>query len=114
VSTKPFAIRNTPRAKITEYLLNENHPVGGGKAAFFFRFGFSAERWHVLAAALDDHPIRNPVENETVTAFGTKHLVRCASNSGWSKSLHRHRLDHGGWDFEARDSLSRRQDRARS
>jgi len=59
VSTKPFAFRNTPRAKITEYLLNENHPVGGGKAAFFFRFGFSAERWHVLAAALDDHPIRN-------------------------------------------------------
>ena len=29
-------------AKITRYLLNPAHPVGGRKAAFFLRFGFTS------------------------------------------------------------------------
>ena len=27
-------------AKLTEYLLNPDHPIGGDKASFFTRFGF--------------------------------------------------------------------------
>lgn len=31
------------RVKIVGYLLNREHPDGSGKAAFFERFGFTAE-----------------------------------------------------------------------
>ena len=70
----PFKIT---KAKITEYLLNKEHPVGGSKAAFFTRFGFSIEQWQSMAAALDDHPKRNPVRQTKDTEYGTKHVVSC-------------------------------------
>ena len=44
-----------PKEKITLYLLNAQHPKGGGKAIFFMRFGFSSERWEQLANALLTH-----------------------------------------------------------
>lgn len=31
-----------PEQKITLYLLDPTHPVGGSKASFFLRFGFTA------------------------------------------------------------------------
>ena len=40
------------REKITQYLLNRNHPDGVSKALFFSGFGFDVERWRVLADAL--------------------------------------------------------------
>jgi len=33
------------KRKITEYLLNENHPTGRSKALWFQSFGFSRIRW---------------------------------------------------------------------
>ena len=42
-------------AKLTDYLLNPDHPVGGDKAAFLDRFGFRREAWPVLEAALLAH-----------------------------------------------------------
>jgi tripartite-type tricarboxylate transporter receptor subunit TctC len=39
------------RSKITGYLLSLSHPDDRTKAAFFMRFGFSAERWEELAEA---------------------------------------------------------------
>ncbi len=48
-----------PRAKIENYLLDSSHPIGGGKARFFIRFGFSRERWQALADAFRRHPVRN-------------------------------------------------------
>ena len=42
-------------AKLTDYLLNPEHPVGGDKASFLTRFGFRREGWPVLEAALLAH-----------------------------------------------------------
>jgi len=44
-----------PREKIADYLLSDSHPRGSTKAVFFKRFGFTAEKWHVLAEALIEH-----------------------------------------------------------
>jgi filamentous hemagglutinin len=77
LTTGQSAQRQTPKSKVVEYLLNEDHPVGSAKAAFFRRFGFSREQWQVMATALNDHPERNPVKMTTTNEYGTKHLVRC-------------------------------------
>ena len=37
-----------PLPKITEYLLNETHPHGGAKAAFFLQLGYRRERAELL------------------------------------------------------------------
>jgi hypothetical protein len=63
---------------MVEYLLNKDHPVGGSKAKFFGKFGFSAEQWQDMAAALTNHPKRNPVRETKITKYGAKHVVRCA------------------------------------
>jgi len=47
------------REKITDYLLNTAHPHGASKARFFSGFGFSSEKWQVLAAALREHGQHN-------------------------------------------------------
>jgi len=44
-----------PPEKITAYLLNEAHPRGRGKAAFFTRFGFTASQPEVFLTALLTH-----------------------------------------------------------
>ncbi|HMO64563.1 MAG TPA: hypothetical protein PKE47_04960, partial [Verrucomicrobiota bacterium] len=43
------------KAKLTQYLLAEEHPAGGAKARFFLRNGFSRDRWDDLANRLVDH-----------------------------------------------------------
>lgn len=77
MTTGPFAACKVPKAKIVDYALNKDHPVGGSKALFFFRFGFSIEQWQVMAAALSDHPNRNPVRVTSITEYGTKRVVSC-------------------------------------
>ncbi len=69
--------RIVPPAKLTDYLLRADHPVGGAKAAFFRSFGFALDRPDVLADALADHPERNPVAGTETSAWGMKYLVRC-------------------------------------
>ena len=44
-----------PEAKITQYLLNFQHPKGKDKAEFFTRFGFSLAEWQILRDALLTH-----------------------------------------------------------
>ena len=70
----PRGVRET---KITEYLLNPAHEVGGPKAAFFLARGFRADQWRALATALTAHPERNPVEAVIPGRWGTKYVVRC-------------------------------------
>jgi len=41
-----------PEAKIMEYLLAEQHPVGGSKAKFFRAFGFNESNTDLLESAL--------------------------------------------------------------
>jgi hypothetical protein len=69
--------RIVPPAKLTDYLLRPDHPVGGSKAAFFQAFGFTRERPAIMAAALVDHPERNPVSAVETGPWGVKYIVRC-------------------------------------
>ncbi|SRR6266568_3622518 len=63
------------RAKITDYLLSLSHPDGSSKAAFFTRFGFKAEDWETLAAALKEVGIANPVADSVESPHGTRYTV---------------------------------------
>ena len=64
-----------PEEKVVSYLLSTDHPVGRHKAAFFARFGFRAERWEELAAALRNHVSDHDPVEVTATPFGTKYAV---------------------------------------
>ena len=64
-----------PERKITLYLLNPAHPVGGSKAAFFLRFGFTVGEWQKLAEALIRHAQLNEVTETEETRHGRRHAV---------------------------------------
>jgi hypothetical protein len=63
-------------AKVRDYLLSPEHPVGWTKAPFFGVLGFRRDRWlllpdALLAAAWDGEAV--PVES---TVFGQKYVIR--------------------------------------
>jgi hypothetical protein len=64
-----------PRNKVENYLLDLSHPLGGGKARFFLRFGFRREEWSVLTDALRQHARENPVADSISDADGVTYLV---------------------------------------
>ena len=57
-------------AKLTDYLLNPDHSVGGDKAAFLARFGFRPEAWPVLEASLLEHARSGAVVGGRQTVYG--------------------------------------------
>jgi hypothetical protein len=63
------------RPKITEYLLNREHPDNGGKADFFIALGFYANDWETLATALCMLVINSPVSRSVESPHGTKYIV---------------------------------------
>lgn len=65
-------------SKITRYLLDPAHPVGGNKAKFFRSFGFSQGNWPDLKRALPDHPQTNLVTHHASTPHGEKYAVSSA------------------------------------
>ena len=65
-------------AKITRYLLNLSHPVGGGKAKFFLSRGFTQTNWTELKTALLDHPQHNQVASQTANAHGKRYVISCS------------------------------------
>lgn len=64
-----------PQAKIMDYLLSVAHPHGRHKAAFFHRFGYIAESWGVLAAALLRHAAEHDVTKVEDSLFGTRYTI---------------------------------------
>lgn len=64
-----------PEAKITGYLLSTTHRDGRHKAAFFLQFGFSADDWRTLAAAILRHAEEHEVAKAEDTPFGTRYVV---------------------------------------
>jgi hypothetical protein len=64
--------------KITQYLLDPNHPIGGGKAKFFGSFGFAQANWTDLKKALLDHPRTNSVTKKEPNKHGEKYIVSCS------------------------------------
>jgi len=61
--------------KVRDYLLSPTHTAGRAKARFFARFGFSAEAWRELAAALQRHAAALDVAMAEDTAFGTRYTI---------------------------------------
>jgi hypothetical protein len=59
--------------KLTNYLLNMQHPHGKSKAAFFERLGFDLLRPDVLRAALLQIAITTDM-TETKTEYGVKYI----------------------------------------
>ena len=69
----PYADQaEVPLRKITEYLLNEAHPQGRAKAAFFKRFGYRGERPEQLQRDLRELA-RTSEMMETTHPFGRKY-----------------------------------------
>lgn len=66
-----------PDAKIADYLLDPDHPIGGAKASFFESFGFMRDRADLLTAALLDHADRRPVYSERAHSYGVNRDIRC-------------------------------------
>jgi uncharacterized protein DUF6883 len=64
-----------PQRKIINYLLDLTHPDGRGKAIFFLHFGFSVEKWGVLALALRKHGIDHDVSKVENSTFGKRYVI---------------------------------------
>jgi len=70
-----MSMPNADRAVVTErkvvgYLLNEEHPDGRPKSAFFGSCGFHPRNWDLLAGALREHAITATVAKVTRTVYG--------------------------------------------
>jgi len=63
------------REKIADYLLNLSHRFGASKARFFLKFGFSLDKWEILAGALLIHGQTNEVKRVHETSFGPRYEV---------------------------------------
>ena len=92
-----------PRTKITEYLLNTEHPEGRGKATFFTQFGFSVAQWEALADALMAHASLYDVTKVEQNRFGTRYVIEGEVNtpSGRSPNL------RSVWFIEAASQIPR-------
>lgn len=67
--------------KITHYLLDINHSIGGGKAKFFLRHGFNMSAPEEMEAALLGHILARVVIGTEVNQFGVKYVVSCHINT---------------------------------
>lgn len=60
-SSKPPRTFQIDAVKVSAYLLNPDHPVGGSKATFFIAHGFSADQPGELVDALLGHSQTAPL-----------------------------------------------------
>ena len=63
-------------AKLRDYLLAEDHPVGRFKAVFFRAFGYTAENWQVLEADLRSLADAREALAGRPSEYGQKYDVR--------------------------------------
>ncbi len=84
-------------SKITGYLLNLEHCIGGAKAQYFIARGFSVEDWEVFAGALRNHAKHNRVVSIRESEYGSKYVVDCtiATPNGDDWCLRAVWIDHG-------------------
>jgi hypothetical protein len=61
--------------KVRDYLLNEAHPDGYGKAEFFSAKGFHQENWYELADALRQLAREGIVMKSMTSSHGQKYIV---------------------------------------
>ena len=65
-------------AKLRDYLLNQDHPVGGTKARWFLKHGFELNDIDVCGEALKAHARSRPVVEVSQTNFGKKFRIECS------------------------------------
>ncbi|MFO0961298.1 MAG: hypothetical protein U0625_00170 [Phycisphaerales bacterium] len=65
-------------AKIRDYLLAPNHPIGQFKARFFSALGYDNANWHELADGLIRHAEEHEVASAQSTEYGTTYLIKGA------------------------------------
>ncbi len=63
-------------AKLRDYLLDPEHPVGWAKARFFAGLGFRRDRWAELHFALLLHAAEGEATMEPVGRYGQKVVIR--------------------------------------
>lgn len=63
-------------AKIRDYLLAPDHPVGRFKSVFFYRLGYRRERWQALQEDLRGLAATGEAEFGVANAYGRKYIVR--------------------------------------
>ncbi len=62
-------------AKVRDYLLNPNHPVGGAKARFFLGIGYSRLHYEHLLTDLIGHGHSGLVTETKDSLYGVKFVV---------------------------------------
>lgn len=63
-------------AKVRDYLLSPEHPVGWAKTRFFGELGFTRAAWLVLLRALLDLAIRGEATPGQVSSYGQKYQIQ--------------------------------------
>ena len=63
-------------AKLRDYLLSTEHPLGRFKARFFGALGFSADRWQELESALRTQHLTQEAELAVDVGGGQKFTIR--------------------------------------
>jgi hypothetical protein len=70
------ALAVIPPEKVTDYLLNLSHPVGGPKARWFLSLGYRPNRPERLAADLLEVVSHGEAFSTQISPFGVKYTVR--------------------------------------
>lgn len=75
-------------AKLRDYLLSTEHPLGRFKARFFRALGFSAEHWQELESALRTQHLTQQAEavSADAPAHGQKFTIRAILSGPTGKS----------------------------
>lgn len=63
-------------AKVRDYLLSSEHPVGRFKARVFAGLGYSRDTWHQLQFELQALPSQHDAERTEQTEFGDRYEIR--------------------------------------
>jgi filamentous hemagglutinin len=75
-----------PVAKVRDYLLNPDHPVGRSKAVFFARLGFARQRWELLERELRALIAREPAWAYPLGPHGQKFQVWGTIRGPWKRT----------------------------
>ncbi len=63
-------------AKLRDYVLSEEHPIGRYKAAVFKKLGYNRENWKALDKDIREQLLLLDAEGEESTTFGKKYEVK--------------------------------------
>jgi hypothetical protein len=80
------SLAKVERKKITEYLLNIEHPDNGGRAEFFFALGFRRDDWEPLAGSFRRLARAYTVTRSIESVHGMKYIIEGAIETPIGKS----------------------------